>query len=140
MDSTPFAGEERPVVRCAHCALVQFVTSDGNCRRCRRPAQPSTEPPSSPAAVPEATAIMGVRNPHAIDAAWALRTWRHVMGLSQRQLGVRVGMVRTYICRIETGRAAPSALQILRLCGGLGITVADFLTLAMLDRREEGLD
>ena len=127
--------ENRDVVRCDHCHLVQFKTVNNLCRRCRTsldedepepifaPAIEATEPePSERSEVQVATAIRMLRQRH---------------GLSQRQLALRMGVPRTYVSKIENEKATPTLSSLERLATALEVSVYDLLRLCGPSREDE---
>src|ERR1017187_5583753 len=90
--------EQREVLRCDHCSLVQFRTANDLCRRCHKCHEvelPVAEP-APLALVPPLPEKSG-----GLQVASAVRDLRHVRNLSQRQLAARMGVPRTYISKIE---------------------------------------
>src|ERR1700742_1877310 len=72
--------EQREVLRCDHCSLVQFRTNSSLCRRCHKSLEVELpEPEPAPLAiVPESTGDEG-----GIQVASAVRDLRRVRNLSQ---------------------------------------------------------
>jgi hypothetical protein len=97
--------ETREVVRCEYCRLMQYRTSNSLCRRCRKPLD-MEEPVigsatgDQPARADNAEAGHAGGHTGARDAPG-----RH---LSQRQLAGRMQVPRTYISKIENGKAIPT--------------------------------
>ncbi len=60
--------------------------------------------------------------------------------LSQEDLADKVGLERTYISKIESGKKNVTVETLGSICDGLGITVADFFKLyeKMLKLSDEG--
>ena len=119
------ASPDREVLRCDHCKLVQFRTSSETCRRCRKSLlaeQP--KPQTAIALVPEPTPQAG---PGEIQVAAAVRDLRHVRNLSQRQLAGRMGVPRTYISKIENGKAMPTLSSLDRLARALQVDISALL-------------
>jgi transcriptional regulator with XRE-family HTH domain len=114
----------REVVRCDHCALVQFRTINGLCRRCHTSLD-HEDPPliESTTAVPPLTAEEGP-SPRVANA---IRTLRQRSGLSQRQLALRMQVPRTYVSKIENEKATPTLSSLKRLAEALDVTVPDLL-------------
>lgn len=120
--------ENREVVRCDHCHLVQFRTVNNMCRKCRtsldedepepilacRSAAPVMEPASS--------------SRSEVQVAQAIRSLRLQNGLSQRQLALRMGVPRTYVSKIENEKATPTLSSLARLASALAVSVPDLLT------------
>ena len=104
--------EQREVLRCDHCSLVQFRTANALCRRCHKCLEvEEPEPAPAPLAlVPTPAAVEG-----GLQVATAVRDLRHVRNLSQRQLAARMGVPRTYISKIENGKAMPTLSSLDRL-------------------------
>ena len=46
--------------------------------------------------------------------------------LTQGALSSRIGLNRSYLAEVETGKRNVSAVNIERICNGLGVSVADF--------------
>ena len=46
--------------------------------------------------------------------------------LTQGALASRIGLNRSYLAEVETGKRNVSAVNIERICGGLGVSVAEF--------------
>jgi len=119
------ASPDREVLRCDHCKLVQFRTSSETCRRCKKsllPEQPKSQP--AIALVPEPTPQAGSGD---IQVSAAVRDLRHVRNLSQRQLAGRMGVPRTYISKIENGKAMPTLSSLDRLARALQVDISALL-------------
>jgi transcriptional regulator with XRE-family HTH domain len=118
------AEAQREVLHCSHCKLVQFRTPNPNCRRCKRPIEIE-----KPAPMPAPLAF--VPTPRAeeegIQVATAVRDLRHVRNLSQRQLAARMGVPRTYISKIENGKAMPTLSSLDRLARALDVDISALL-------------
>src|ERR1700712_2757889 len=97
--------EQREVLRCDKCNLVQFRAASALCRRCHKSLEVEVPEPA-PALLmlvpPQPAAVEG------LQVATAVRDLRHVRNLSQRQLAARMGVPRTYISKIENGKAMPT--------------------------------
>ena len=65
----------------------------------------------------------------------ALRAYRRQRGLTQDQLSVRVNVVRSYICTLESGKKQPNLDMILRLAAALDVTPGALLD-AMVAARD----
>ena len=117
--------EQREVLRCDHCTLVQFRTASAKCRRCKKsllPEQPKVEAAIALVAEPAAREADGT-----LQVATAVRDLRHVRNLSQRQLAARMGVPRTYISKIENGKAMPTLSSLDRLARALKVDIASLL-------------
>ena len=98
------------MVRCSHCQMVQFRTSNHRCRRCYFPFAVETPPPLP--------VVCSARRP---DVATGVRSWRRVRGLTQKQLASAAQLPRTYISRIENGRILPGLPTLERVAGALHV-------------------
>ena len=56
-----------------------------------------------------------------------VRAIRLEKGLSQIQLGARIGIVGNYICNVETGRSHSTLTRLMKLAIALDVPVTDFL-------------
>ncbi len=117
--------EQREVLRCDHCALVQFRTATSLCRRCHKSLDvEEPEPVATPIAVvsaPSHTTSSG------LQVADSVRDLRRVRNLSQRQLAGRMGVPRTYISKIENGKAMPTLYSLERLARALQVDISALL-------------
>ena len=116
--------EERAVLRCDHCKLVQFRTNLTSCRRCKKPLE--AEKPA-PAPAPIAVFPAPAAEREGIQVATAVRDLRHVRNLSQRQLAARMNVPRTYISKIENGKAMPTLSSLDRLARALEVDISALL-------------
>jgi transcriptional regulator with XRE-family HTH domain len=117
--------DAREVVRCDQCHLVQFRTTNNNCRRCRTSLDNEPEPPIiAPAATP---AISNGSSHPQIQVALAIRSLRRRSGLSQRQLAARMQVPRTYVSKIENEKATPTLSSMSRLAQALEVSIPDLL-------------
>ena len=62
-----------------------------------------------------------------IQVATAVRDLRRVRNLSQRQLAGRMGVPRTYISKIENGKAMPTLSSLDRLARALQVVISALL-------------
>lgn len=123
--STLETSADREVLRCDHCKLVQFRTASESCRRCRKsllPEQPKPQAIIELVAEPVAASPTGE-----IQVAAAVRDLRRVRNLSQRQLAGRMGVPRTYISKIENGKAMPTLSSLDRLARALEVDISALL-------------
>jgi len=135
MATTLVSVETREVVRCEHCRLMQYRTSNSLCRRCHKPLdveepvhltpQLVTSPP-----VP-ASAEAGAQVAHQVRE---IRRARH---LSQRQLAGRMQVPRTYISKIENGKAIPTLGSLERLASALEVDLCQLVRDSRSRRDEE---
>ncbi len=56
----------------------------------------------------------------------ALRKYRSLAGLSQEELGARIGRHRTQVNRLENGASAPTWATVQRLAKALGVDCTAF--------------
>jgi transcriptional regulator with XRE-family HTH domain len=128
MATTLATVEAREVLRCDHCSLVQFRTSDSHCRRCRKPLEIEEPEPQLLSLVPAPSHYpTHAPAPPSIDVAKAVRDLRHTRGLSQRELALRMNVPRTYISKIENGKAMPTLSSLERLAGALEANICELL-------------
>ena len=122
---SPATATEREVLKCDHCKLVQFRTSTDSCRRCKKsliPEQPKFQPTIALVPAPEPTP-----KDDTLQVASAVRDLRRVRNLSQRQLAGRMGVPRTYISKIENGKAMPTLSSLDRLAKALQVDISALL-------------
>ncbi len=125
MATTLATVEAREVLRCDFCSLVQFRTSNSLCRRCHKPLEMDDPEPLAPQLVTDSTPSAEERD--GIDVARAVREARRERSLSQRQLAGRMQVPRTYISKIENGKAVPTLSSLERLAHALEIGICDLL-------------
>jgi len=125
--------EAREVLRCDHCSLVQFRTSNSLCRRCHKPLEIEEPEPMQPELVAPAPETAG----EGVNVARAVREIRASRSLSQRQLAERMNVPRTYISKIENGKAVPTLSSLERLATALAVDICVLLRDARSRRRAE---
>jgi transcriptional regulator with XRE-family HTH domain len=135
MATTIATVQAREVLRCEHCTLVQFRTSNSLCRRCHKPLEVEEPEPAAPQ-------LLGVQedttpDDNGIQVARAVREIRRSRNLSQRQLAGRMQVPRTYISKIENGKAMPTLSSLERLASALEIDICNLLRDARSRRHEE---
>ncbi len=94
------------------------------CRRCRKGLeveQPEPAPAPLTLVPNEPVAESG------LQVATAVRDLRHVRNLSQRQLAARMNVPRTYISKIENGKAMPTLSSLDRLARALQVDISTLL-------------
>ena len=125
--------EAREVLRCEHCSLVQFRTINSLCRRCHKPLEIEEPEPLEPQLVTPAPPT----GDEGINVARAVRDIRASRSLSQRQLAERMGVPRTYISKIENGKAIPTLSSLERLADALAVDMCVLLRDARSRRHAE---
>ena len=131
--------DSREVVRCDHCLLVQFRTSNSLCRRCH--ASLDEEEPEIIAAMPAPQVMPATGNGRGhLNLATSIRSLRLRNGLSQRQLATRMAVPRTYVSKIENEKATPTLSSLERLARALEVTVPELLSGGERSRQEEVRD
>jgi transcriptional regulator with XRE-family HTH domain len=137
MATTLATVEAREVLRCDNCSLVQFRTQNSLCRRCHQPLdheEPEVLAPQlvvTPPAAPD--------EKPGIDVARAVRDIRMGRKLSQRQLAGRMQVPRTYISKIENGKAVPTLSSLERLAEALEVNICALLQDAKSRREQDAL-
>ena len=104
------------------------------CRRCRKGLEvEAPEPVSAPLTLvtSEPAAESG------LQVATAVRDLRHVRNLSQRQLAARMNVPRTYISKIENGKAMPTLSSLDRLARALQVDISTLLRDATNRHKDE---
>jgi transcriptional regulator with XRE-family HTH domain len=128
--------DSREVVRCDHCKLVQFRTSNNLCRRCRV-CLDEEEPEITAAVQPAIAPATHSHLPGHLQLASSIRSLRQRNGLSQRQLAMRMNVPRTYVSKIENEKATPTLSSLERLARALEVTVPELLNGGERTRQEE---
>jgi transcriptional regulator with XRE-family HTH domain len=114
--------ETREVVRCDHCSLVQYRTSNSLCRKCHKPLDIEEPVRLAPQLVTAPSAPASAEA--GLQVAGQVRDIRKARHLSQRQLAGRMQVPRTYISKIENGKAIPTLGSLERLAMALGVDVS----------------
>src|SRR5580704_11174237 len=130
--------DSREVVRCDHCLLVQFRTTNDLCRRCHASLDEEEPEIVAPAPMPAAAPLPSGRG-H-LNLAASIRSMRLRNGLSQRQLATRMSVPRTYVSKIENEKATPTLSSLERLARALEVSVPDLLSGGERNRQEEVRD
>jgi transcriptional regulator with XRE-family HTH domain len=134
MATTLVSVDSREVVRCEHCALVQFRTSNSLCRRCHKPLDIEEAPALGPVPVPDR---LPTNTEAGLQVAAQVRDIRKARHLSQRQLAGRMQVPRTYISKIENGKAIPTLGSLERLADALEVDVCQLVRDTRSRREEE---
>jgi transcriptional regulator with XRE-family HTH domain len=135
MATTLISVETREVVRCDFCSLVQYRTSNSLCRKCRKPLDIEEPAPLTPQLI---TAQPVAASAEAgLQVAAQVREIRRARHLSQRQLASRMQVPRTYISKIENGKAIPTLGSLERLASALEVEVSQLVRDSRSRRDEE---
>jgi transcriptional regulator with XRE-family HTH domain len=134
MATTLVSVETREVVRCEYCRLMQYRTTNSLCRKCRKPLD-FEEPVLAPQLV--TTQPVADSDDAGLHVARQVREMRRARHLSQRQLAGRMQVPRTYISKIENGKAIPTLGSLERLASALGVEVRHLVRDARSRRDEE---
>jgi transcriptional regulator with XRE-family HTH domain len=134
MATTLVSVETREVLRCDRCSLVQFRTSNSLCRKCRHPLDVEERMLLAPQLVASPSAQAAEAG---LQVAGQVREIRRARHLSQRQLASRMQVPRTYISKIENGKAIPTLGSLERLAAALGVGVCHLVRDARSRREEE---
>ena len=135
MATTFVSVETREVVRCDYCSLVQYRTSNSMCRKCRKPLDVEEPPHPVLQLVPHPTAAPSAEA--GLQVAGQVRDIRKARHLSQRQLAGRMQVPRTYISKIENGKAIPTLGSLERLAAALDVDISQLVRDARSVRDEE---
>src|SRR5271166_2722740 len=135
MATTLATVEAREVLRCERCTLVQFRTANSLCRRCHKPLEVEEPERLVPqfAGEPEEA----VAEDNGLQVARAVRDLRKGRNLSQRQLAGRMQVPRTYISKIENGKAMPTLGSLQRLAVALEVDMSQLVRDSRSRRDEE---
>jgi transcriptional regulator with XRE-family HTH domain len=126
------ASEERDVVRCKVCGLVQYRTRTGGCRRCLRTLPPPVEfllPPPSAQDLPgdDRQLFDNLQNQDTVqNIGQRIRQLRESRGMTQSQLQARSRVSRSYLSRIESGQMTPSLGTLEKISEALGVGLSRF--------------
>jgi transcriptional regulator with XRE-family HTH domain len=135
MATTLVCVDTREVLRCSFCELVQFRTRDSHCRKCRQPLDLPQPAPLTPQLVTSQTAV--ATEEAGMQVAGQVRDIRRARHLSQRQLASRMQVPRTYISKIENGKAIPTLGSLERLARALEVEVSQLVKDSRSRREEE---
>ena len=127
--------ENREVVRCDHCHLVQFRTVNNLCRKCRTSLDEDEPEPILAQPMPAMEPVSSGRSE--VQVAIAIRNLRQRSGLSQRQLALRMGVPSTYVSKIENEKATPTLSSLSRLADALMVSVPELLNACTPSRQDE---
>src|SRR5580658_6105028 len=93
--------DSREVVRCDHCLLVQFRTSNNNCRRCHASMDEEPEPEPIMVAPPMMMPVPGNNGRGHLNLATSIRSPRLRNARSPKQLAGRMSVPPNYVQKIE---------------------------------------
>ncbi len=115
-------------------SLVQFRPSNSLCRRCHRPLDIEEPVAPGPALVKP---CRGSSAEAGLQVAGQVREIRRARHLSQRQLAGRMQVPRTYISKIENGKAIPTLGSLERLAAALDVDMSQLVRDSRSRRDEE---
>ena len=113
---------DREVLCCPHCVLRQFMTANGDCRRCKKPLviAEAVINPTVEESLPVVSKFSRRDLGNALGAVF--RVCRLSGERSQFQLSKRIGCPRTYVSRLEGGIMLPKVHNLLKFCIALETT------------------
>ena len=114
---------------------MQYRTSNSLCRKCHRPLD-IEEPVTSCPTAGDQPARAGSTEA-GLQVAGQVREIRRARHLSQRQLAGRMQVPRTYISKIENGKAIPTLGSLERLANALEVDVCQLVRDSRSRREEE---
>jgi transcriptional regulator with XRE-family HTH domain len=113
---------------------MQYRTSNSLCRKCHKPLDIEEPLPLAPQLVESHVAGCAEAG---LQVAGQVREIRRLRHLSQRQLAGRMMVPRTYISKIENGKAIPTLGSLERLALALDVDVSKLVRDARSVRDEE---
>jgi transcriptional regulator with XRE-family HTH domain len=127
MDQT----QDREVIRCKSCGLVQYRTRAGNCRRCVHMLPPQVEfliPPPAQQELPgdDRLSTKWPNQETVENIGQRIRQLRESRGMTQSQLQARSRVSRSYLSRIESGQMTPSLGTLEKISEALGVGLNRF--------------
>lgn len=114
---------------------MQYRTTNSLCRRCHKPLDIEEPAHLAPQLVTSQPAQPGAEA--GLQVAAQVRDIRRARHLSQRQLAGRMQVPRTYISKIENGKAIPTLGSLERLAAALDVEVRQLVRDARSRRDEE---
>jgi transcriptional regulator with XRE-family HTH domain len=124
--------QDREVIRCKVCGLVQYRTRTDNCRRCLRMLPPKVQfllPPTDPQELPGDDRQLFEHWPNnqtVENIGQRIRQLRESRGMTQSQLQARSRVSRSYLSRIESGQMTPSLGTLEKIAEALGVGLNRF--------------
>ena len=120
--------EQRDVLACRHCRLVQFRTRTSLCRRCHKQLDGEVWNTSElGAAVVRSKPVVNEESDAVKNLGARIRVIRKERCTTQRVLACRMNVPRTYISKVEMGRVVPALGTLERIAAGLDVTVTYLL-------------
>ncbi len=107
-------------IRCKACGLNQFMTTSGNCRKCRKPLVQVEPVIKAPEPLPVIERVEPDERP--ITYGDVFRTCRLAMGWSQTDMGKRLKRPRTWLSKIEQNKVIPTYQSIHVFAAALGVS------------------
>jgi transcriptional regulator with XRE-family HTH domain len=135
MATTLLSVDTREVVRCDFCKLVQFKPAKMQCVRCHKPL--AFEEPVGAGPVLVGARVVESSAEAGLQVAGQVREIRRARHLSQRQLAGRMQVPRTYISKIENGKAIPTLGSLERIALALEVDVRQLVRDSRSRREEE---
>src|SRR5580698_5893729 len=135
MATTLVSVDSREVVRCEYCRLMQYRTTNSLCRKCHKPLD--IEEPVHLAPQLVTSQPVPTNTEAGLQVAGQVREIRRARHLSQRQLASRMQVPRTYISKIENGKAIPTLGSLERLALALEVDVCQLVRDSRSRREEE---
>jgi transcriptional regulator with XRE-family HTH domain len=122
---------DREVIRCKTCALVQYKTRTGNCRRCLRVLPQRLEFLIPPPAPPEETGAelqqeLRANQETVENIGQRIRQLRESRAMTQSQLQSSSKVSRSYLSRIESGQMTPSLGTLEKISEALSVGLNRF--------------
>jgi transcriptional regulator with XRE-family HTH domain len=114
---------------------MQYRTANSLCRKCHRPLD--IEEPVHLAPQLVASPAVPSSAEAGLQVAGQVREIRRARHLSQRQLAGRMQVPRTYISKIENGKAIPTLGSLERLANALEVDVCQLVRDSRSRREEE---
>jgi transcriptional regulator with XRE-family HTH domain len=114
---------------------MQYRTANSLCRRCHRPLD--IEEPVHLAPQLVASPVVPSSEEAGLQVAGQVREIRRTRHLSQRQLAGRMQVPRTYISKIENGKAIPTLGSLERLANALEVDMCQLVRDTRSRREEE---
>jgi transcriptional regulator with XRE-family HTH domain len=125
MATTLASVETRDVVRCDYCSLVQYRTINSLCRKCHKPLDVEEPAVLAPQLVISQSAAASAEA--GLQVAALVKEIRRQRHLSQRQLAGRMEVPRTYVSKIENGKAIPTLGSLERLAEALEVDICQLV-------------